>query len=87
MAKNGSPLPIFETDEQHYVMVTIPVHTDFTLLPSIQASGEVKLPVFNTLEDWMKYANEENGGASNVVSNGVKSIIDSDFHNRVEEDT
>jgi ATP-dependent DNA helicase RecG len=31
MAKNGSPSPIFETDEQHYVMVTISAHPNFTI--------------------------------------------------------
>lgn len=72
MANNGSPNPIFETDDAHYVLVTLPVHP---MANNDQASNQgtdgVKQYSFNNIEDILAFCN----GASNQVSNGVSNQV------------
>ncbi|MDA3866980.1 MAG: putative DNA binding domain-containing protein [Salinivirgaceae bacterium] len=81
MANNGSPKPVFETDETTYVLVTLPIRkgTD-----SNGASNGVKYLTFITLDEVMAFSN----GASNGAGNGAKdaiAIIEEAIHERVFE--
>lgn len=84
MMENGSPPPRFDTDEQSYVLVTLPVHPAFasgnnerSLLEnneagnqaSNQAGNQVKTPIFNTLREIIEFTDQVSNQASNQVSN------------------
>lgn len=53
MENNGSPVPIFETDDQNYVLVTLPVHQFFqaSTQKGDQVSVAVKDRLIRSLED------------------------------------
>ena len=82
MANNGSPNPIFETDDAHYVLVTLPVHpmanNDHA---SNGASDGVKYNVFNTLEEIIAFCD----GASDGASDQVQNILNEAVHERIAE--
>jgi ATP-dependent DNA helicase RecG len=73
MAKNGSPEPVFETDELHYVLVTLPVHTEFEYQAREETTVGANEPsnenIFNGLNDLIGYSQQENVGAGNYQSN------------------
>lgn len=80
MANNGSPSPLFETDESTYVLVTLPIKEEYS---NIAVNGATSL-MFNTLKEIIAYSN----GAGNGVRNGVKDgiiIINNAIHDRVIE--
>ncbi|MEM8998896.1 MAG: ATP-binding protein [Bacteroidota bacterium] len=77
MDNNGSPAPMFDTDEQNYVLVTLPAKA----MESNEAGNQVKNLVFNDLKDIIAYSN----GASNQASNQAKEIVTKDIHGRVAE--
>ncbi|WP_026966551.1 ATP-binding protein [Algoriphagus terrigena] len=80
MERNGSPSPTFETDEQTYVLVTLPARR----LESNTASIGAKVPLFNIIEDVIEYGNGVGIGVSNGARDGV-SIINDSVHDRVKE--
>jgi ATP-dependent DNA helicase RecG len=73
MAKNDSPEPVFETDELHYVLVTLPIHTEFEYQASEETTVGVNDPsnvnTFNGLNDLIGYSQQEDVGAGNYQSN------------------
>jgi len=77
MADNGSPKPIFETDEQSYVLVTIPIHTG--LESSNQVSNYVKDSAFNGLEDIIAFCDQPSNHQSNYQSNQVIKLLKDAF--------
>ena len=88
MANNGSPEPVFETDEATYVMVTIPIHNDFKSTASDQVSDQVNTLSFNGLDDIVAFCDQENNrlsdGAYDGLSDRVKEILDTELHTKVE---
>ena len=80
MATNGSPDPIFETDEKSYVLVTFPALFETA---SNQVSNQANYLLFSTLDELIAYSN----GVSNGVSNGAgvvaKGLIEDKVHGRV----
>ncbi|MDH7913471.1 RNA-binding domain-containing protein [Winogradskyella sp. SYSU M77433] len=83
MATNGSPEPIFETDEQTYVLVTLPVHKAFT--KSNGATNQAKTSVFSSLEDIIAFSNQVSNGVSIEADKVAKEIIENSVHDRVDE--
>ena len=79
MAKNGSPEPIFETDETTYVLVTIPIHDSFKNLANDQLSDrESKYAeelTINNLADIIALCNQVTNQVSNQVSNQVNDQV------------
>lgn len=74
MEENGSPTPTFETDDESYVLVTLPARVNDQARDQEQtttgneATNQVKAPVFNTIEDIIAFSNQ----VSNQVSNQAK---------------
>ncbi|CAH8289102.1 ATP-dependent DNA helicase RecG [Mariniflexile fucanivorans] len=87
MADNGSPGPIFQTDGQTYVLVTLPVHKGFKESngASNQANTPDKAIVFSSLEDIVAFSNQATNQVSNQASDQVKAILNDEVHNRVED--
>lgn len=81
MENNGSPAPIFETDDESYVLVTLPAHELFeaSVPPSDQASNQVSNQaeslVLNSLDDIIAFTNETGNQVNNQVSNQVSGLI------------
>lgn len=73
MANNGSPNPIFETDEQTYVLVTLPVHEGFkgSNGANNQAPVSDNAIVFNDLDDIIAFSNQANNQVSDQVNDQV----------------
>jgi ATP-dependent DNA helicase RecG len=91
MSDNGSPKPIFETDEQSYVLVTIPVHTgiEASVQVSDQESDQAKVNVFNSLEDVIAFCDQANeqmsNHQSNHQSNQVIELLKNAFGEKITE--
>lgn len=89
MESNGSPIPSFETDEQTYVLVTLPVHALVNNQVSTQVSDQDTEMIFNSLEDIVAFSNLVGNLASNLGSNQagdqVRTILNSEVHERVGE--
>jgi len=79
MKSNGSPDPIFETDENTFVLVTLPVHQNVQV--SGQASDQVNAFIFNTLDDIIAFCDQ----ASDQASDQAKVIVNTEVHNKVGE--
>jgi ATP-dependent DNA helicase RecG len=74
MKSNGSPDPIFETDENTFVLVTLPVHQN------VQASDQANKFIFNTLADIVAFCDQ----ASDQASDQARTIVKTALHNKVE---
>ncbi|QMU31366.1 RNA-binding domain-containing protein [Adhaeribacter radiodurans] len=97
MEANGSPVPIFATDEQTYVLVTLPVHpqANASNIASNNVSNQVNTHskanaiTFRSLEDIVAFStdagNQASNGVSNEASNQVKAILNDRVHDRVKE--
>ena len=84
MDNNGSPAPVFDTDDLSYVLVTLPIHPAFIAQEteeSIGAGNGVKSLLFKDIEDLVAFTN----GASNGASNGAESILEHSLHAKVKE--
>lgn len=93
MEKNGSPKPIFDSDDSTYFLTILPAHPTATIQVSNQVSNQVgnqvKMLVFNTLDEIIEFANTIGNGASNGASNGAGNgaggIISEQVHSKVKE--
>lgn len=85
MAVNGSPAPVFETDDKSYFLVTIPAHTAQGNQVSNGAGNGAKTLLFNSLEEIIDFSNGAGNGASNGAGNQAADIIASAVHDRVGE--
>lgn len=85
MDRNGSPKPVFDSDDNSYVLVVLPAHTESVNIEaeSNQAIAQDKTFAFSSLDDILMFANGVSNGASNGVSNGAKDIITVQVHSRV----
>lgn len=74
MAENGSPEPTFDTDDNSYVLVTLPVHI------SDGASDGAKTHEISSLEDIYTYFD----GASDGASDQARAVLERELHDKVE---
>ena len=81
MENNGSPAPIFETDDATYVLVTLPIHELFeaSVQVSDQANSQVNSLYINTLDDVIKFTNQANDQANDQA---VRIVYDA-IHDKV----
>ncbi|SFS33382.1 ATP-binding protein [Sphingobacterium wenxiniae] len=78
MEKNGSPDPIFETDQdRNYFLATLPAHQGI----SNGVSNGATVLSFNTLDDLIQFSN----GASNGAGKSAHTILSESIHDRVQE--
>lgn len=82
MATNGSPEPIFETDNDcTYFLVTLPAHNGGSIGVSIGA----KVLTFNILEEIIAFGNGASNGANNGAGRPAIEVIGEAVHDRVPE--
>jgi ATP-dependent DNA helicase RecG len=84
MSKNGSPTPVFDSDDSSYVLVTLPIHAQFNVPSGAESNGAsngVNQLLFNDLNDFVGYIN----GASNGASNGAEFILEQFVHSKVKD--
>ncbi len=85
MEANGSPAPIFETDDQTYVLVTLPAHELFQV--AVQKSDQVSVVVnsqsINNLDDIFAIIDQVGVVVSDQVSDQVKLIVNWKIHPKV----
>lgn len=82
MEENGSPTPIFETDDESYVLVTLPVRINDQV--SDGARDQVETIVFNTLEDIVAFGNGVSDQVNDQVSDQVKEILNRELNTKIE---
>ena len=91
---NGSPNPVFETDEENtYFLCVIPVHTlaDKTYVKSTSKSGTVL--IINNIEDIISFANQATNQVTDQANDQVNDqandqanvILNQEVHSRVKE--
>lgn len=89
MEDNGSPKPVFDTDDEHYVLVTLPVHPLTSDQESDQVSNQVNGLIINSLEELIAFCNQAGNQVSNQagdqVSDQVKTIVNDRVHNKVSD--
>lgn len=78
MEKNGSPDPIFETDQDRNYFLAI-LSAQQRIRNGV-SNGATTLS-FNTLDDLIKFSN----GASNGAGKSVHTILSESVHDRVQE--
>lgn len=83
METNGSPSPIFATDEQTYVLVTLPVHAQAIF--STEVGNQVKDITFRRIEDVVAFGNQASNAAGNQAGNQARALINDEVHGRVRE--
>ena len=76
MANNGSPAPVFETDEHStHVLATLPVHHLASDQVSDQVSNQEKELIFSSLEDIIVFSNQVSNQVSVEVSVEVSDQV------------
>jgi ATP-dependent DNA helicase RecG len=81
MEANGSPDPVFETDEQTYVLVTLPVHPP----ASDQVNDQDKDQVFNDIGDVIAFCNQASDQVDDQASDQARIIVNDSVHYRVSD--
>jgi ATP-dependent DNA helicase RecG len=88
MSKNGSPTPVFDSDDSSYVLVTLPIHAQFNVLSGAESNGAsngVNQLFFNDFNDFIGYINGASNGATNGATNGADLILEQYVHGKVKE--
>jgi len=85
MAKNGSPAPVFDTDDSTYFLVTIPVHEAFGDRAGDRAGNRALDLEFNTLNDIIAFCAQASVQASAQALEQAVSIIEQSTHDKVKE--
>lgn len=85
MENNGAPAPVFGTDDQTYVLVTLRAHELFGVgaqrdvqgvnRNSDQASGQVELLTVSTLVDILPYVYQASDQARKIISEQIHSKV------------
>lgn len=93
MENNGSPAPVFETDDATYVLVTLPAHELFEASVQVsdqvndQATNQVNSFYISTLDELIEFTNQASNEVSNEVGNEVsneaRKIIEEQIHSKV----
>lgn len=80
MERNGSPVPIFETDDQTYV-VTLTAHECFhtNMQESAQVDNQTKSFSIRTLDGLIAFINQD----ANQITNQVLAVLNKEVHGRV----
>lgn len=82
MTDNGSPDPVFDSDESStHVLVTLPAHKG----AGNQVSNAVNNFIFSNLSEIIAYGNGASNGASNGAGQQAIDIITREIHDRVAE--
>lgn len=85
MKANGSPTPAFNTDEQTYVLVTLPVHGLSNVQVNNQVGNQANHLIFRSLSDIVAYGNQAGNQVGNQVGNQANAILNDAIHTRVGE--
>ncbi|WP_432712929.1 ATP-binding protein [Pedobacter sp.] len=85
MEINGSPLPVFNTDEHTYVLVTLPVHAGVIDQVDDHNGNQVNSLIFNDLNEIVSFSNQDGNQASNQASIEAQVILNEEIHDRVGE--
>lgn len=90
MESNGSPKPIFKTDENSsYFLSVIPAHSGADKSFSNTDINRDKHFVFSNLEDIVRFTNEATNQvtneATNEISDSIEDILNREVHDRVRE--
>ncbi len=81
MLANGSPEPVFTTDDSTYFLTTIPAHNAITNRASNQAANEDNNVIFSSLDEIVAFSNQ----ATNQATNQAKAILADTVHDKVRE--
>lgn len=81
MQRNGSPAPIFETDDQTYVLVTLTAHEYFhtNMQESAQVGNQANSFSIRTLDGLIAFINQD----ANQTTNQVLAVLNKEVHGRV----
>lgn len=83
MRNNGSPEPVFETDDQStYFLTVLPV---VNREKSDQVSDQANLLINSDLSKIIAFFNQENDQVSDQASDQVRTIIQTEIHDKVKE--
>lgn len=85
MGRNGSPAPIFDTDDSSFFLVTIPVHPMYNGQVSNGATNGATSLLFYNLDSLISFTNGIAIGAINGATIGAKDLINLHIHKRVAE--
>lgn len=85
MDRNGSPKPIFDSDDSTYVLVTLPAHRAEDIAVSNQANNYENQLTFKTIEDIIAFCNQASNLVSNQASNQAKEVIAREVNTRVKD--
>jgi ATP-dependent DNA helicase RecG len=81
VANNGSPEPIFETNEQNtHVLATLPVHE--LAAKDDQVNGQDSAFVFSSIEDVVAFCDQANDQVSDQSADQVRDVLNDSLHNR-----
>jgi ATP-dependent DNA helicase RecG len=83
MEANGSPAPVFNTDEQTFVLVTLPVHTLSNVQVNDQAGDQVNHLVFSSLNDVIAFVDRADDQADDRANDQARRILDDAIHDKV----
>jgi ATP-dependent DNA helicase RecG len=85
MAKNGSPAPIFDTDDSTYFLVTLPVHEAYSNQAGDLVSDLALSQSISTLSDLISYCAQESDRAGDRAGDRAKEIIEKEIHPKVSD--
>lgn len=85
MEANGSPVPVFDTDEQTYVLVTLPVHKLSSAVVNDQANDQVNHLTFTDLNEVVAFGNQASDQVNDQASDQANAILNDAVHTRVGE--
>lgn len=88
MERNGSPKPVFDSDDSSYVLVTLPAHPAADIQTGNEVSYTENQLSFNSVEDIVAFCNQVGNQVGNQVSNQVSNqandVITEQVHAKVK---
>jgi ATP-dependent DNA helicase RecG len=84
MERNGSPKPVFDSDDSSYVLVTLPAHPAAYIQTGNEVSYTENQLSFNSVEDIVAFCNQVGNQVSNQVSNQANDVITEQVHAKVK---
>lgn len=94
MERNGSPLPVLETDaDRNYFLTTLPVHPHTKVALGNQESNQVtdlatngaEAIVFNSLDELLAFTDGAGDTVTDIAGDTVTDIVNKEIHPRVKE--
>lgn len=93
MSENGSPKPLFESDNKLYVLVRLPIHPDalhFDPLYKVKDFGEFN--EFSTVDDIISFIGKaenqlmhQDNPVEHATRNSIREILNNEIHSRIPE--